>query len=56
VLSATVPLSEMFGYATDVRSKTQGRANYTMQFLRYEEAPRSIAEEVVAGIQGTPAP
>jgi len=56
VVSATVPLSEMFGYATDVRSKTQGRANYTMQFLRYEEAPRSIAEEVVAGIQGTPAP
>jgi len=56
VLSATVPLSEMFGYATDVRSRTQGRANYTMQFLRYEEAPRNIAEEVVAGIQGTPAP
>jgi len=56
VLAATVPLSEMFGYATDVRSRTQGRANYTMQFLRYEEAPRNIAEEVVAGIQGTPAP
>jgi len=55
-VSATVPLSEMFGYATDLRSKTQGRANYTMQFLRYEEAPRNIAEEVVAGIQGTPIP
>jgi len=53
-VSATVPLSEMFGYATDLRSRTQGRANYTMQFLRYEEAPRNIAEEVVAGIQGTP--
>ena len=56
VIAATVPLSEMFGYATDVRSRTQGRANYTMQFLRYEEAPRNIAEEVVAGIQGTPTP
>jgi elongation factor G len=54
VLAATVPLSEMFGYATDLRSRTQGRANYTMQFLRYDEAPRNIAEEVVAGIQGTP--
>ena len=54
VITAMVPLSEMFGYATDLRSKTQGRANYTMQFLRYEEAPRNIAEEVVAGIQGTP--
>jgi len=56
VISATVPLSEMFGYATDVRSRTQGRANFTMQFLRYEEAPRNIAEEVVAGIQGTATP
>ncbi len=56
VVSCTVPLSEMFGYATDLRSMTQGRANYTMQFLRYEEAPRNIAEEIVAGIQGTPIP
>jgi elongation factor G len=54
VVTATVPLSEMFGYATDLRSKTQGRANYTMQFLKYEEAPRNIAEEIVAGVQGTP--
>ncbi len=56
VITSTVPLSEMFGYATDLRSMTQGRANYTMQFLRYEEAPRNIAEEIVAGIQGTPIP
>jgi elongation factor G len=56
VINATVPLSEMFGYATDLRSKSQGRANYTMQFLQYKEAPRNIAEEIVAGIQGTPIP
>ncbi|HXI02939.1 MAG TPA: elongation factor G [Candidatus Saccharimonadales bacterium] len=56
VVKSTVPLSEMFGYATDLRSKTQGRANYSMQFLKYEEAPRNIAEEIVAGIQGTPIP
>ena len=44
VISATVPLAEMFGYATDVRSTTQGRATYTMQFERYEEVPPNIAE------------
>ncbi len=44
VITARVPLSEMFGYATDVRSMTQGRATYTMQFLRYEEVPKSLAE------------
>jgi elongation factor G len=49
VVSATVPLSEMFGYATDVRSNTQGRATYTMQFERYEEVPPNIAEKVVSG-------
>ena len=42
-----VPLSEMFGYATDLRSRTQGRGNYTMQFARYEEVPRSIANKVL---------
>ena len=42
-----VPLSEMFGYATDLRSNTQGRANYTMQFESYEEVPPNIAEKVV---------
>jgi elongation factor G len=48
VISARVPLSEMFGYATDVRSMTQGRATYTMQFLRYEEVPKSLAESITA--------
>jgi elongation factor G len=47
VVSATVPLAEMFGYATDVRSNTQGRATYTMQFERYAEVPPNIAEKVV---------
>jgi elongation factor G len=51
VVSATVPLSEMFGYATDVRSNTQGRATYTMQFERYEEVPPNIAEKVIGGEQ-----
>jgi elongation factor G len=52
VVSATVPLSEMFGYATDVRSNTQGRATYTMQFERYEEVPPNIAEKVIGELQG----
>jgi elongation factor G len=52
VVTADVPLSEMFGYATDVRSNTQGRATYTMQFDRYEEVPPNIAEKVV-GEQGS---
>ena len=51
VITAYVPLSEMFGYATDVRSNTQGRATYTMQFDRYEEVPPNIAEKVVGGEQ-----
>jgi elongation factor G len=42
-----VPLSEMFGYATDLRSMTQGRADFTMQFDRYEEVPQSIASEIM---------
>ena len=46
-VQAFVPLGEMFGYATDLRSSTQGRATYTMQFERYEEVPASIAEEIV---------
>jgi elongation factor G len=53
IIGAHVPLSEMFGYATDLRSLTQGRANYTMHFLRYEETPKNISEEVIASIQGT---
>jgi elongation factor G len=52
VVSAQVPLSEMFGYATDLRSKTQGRATYTMQFSGYEQVPESLANEIVAKIRG----
>ena len=52
VISAAVPLAEMFGYATDVRSATQGRATYTMHFYQYEEAPKSVGEEVVAKVTG----
>ena len=47
-----VPLAEMFGYATDLRSKTQGRATHTMQFHSYQEVPKSIAEEIVARVRG----
>ena len=53
LISCLVPLAEMFGYATDLRSQTQGRANYSMHFSHYEETPRNISEEVVARIQGT---
>ena len=52
IIRSTVPLAEMFGYATDLRSRTQGRASYSMHFARYEPAPASIAEEVVARVQG----
>jgi elongation factor G len=52
IVSARVPLSEMFGYATDLRSRTQGRATYSMHFDRYEQAPQNVSEEVVAKIQG----
>jgi elongation factor G len=52
VIAARVPLSEMFGYATDLRSLTQGRAVYTMQFAKYQEVPKSIAEEFVNRFQG----
>jgi elongation factor G len=51
-VTARVPLSEMFGYATDLRSNTQGRANYTMQFDAYEEVPPNIAERVIEGRGG----
>jgi len=47
-----VPLAEMFGYATDLRSRTQGRASFTMHFSHYAEAPASIAEEVMAKATG----
>jgi elongation factor G len=52
VITATVPLSTMFGYATDVRSTTQGRATYTMQFKHYAEVPASIATEIVSKVRG----
>jgi len=52
VIDAQVPLSEMFGYATDLRSKTQGRAVYSMQFSAYEEVPPSLAEEIVKKVRG----
>jgi elongation factor G len=52
VIAAHVPLSEMFGYATDMRSATQGRATYTMEFSHYEKAPRSVEEEIVAKASG----
>jgi elongation factor G len=52
VITAYVPLSEMFGYTTDLRSMTQGRATSTMHFERYDQAPKNIAEEVIAKVQG----
>ena len=52
VIKAHVPMSEMFGYATDLRSKTQGRATYSMQFDSYQDVPESIAEEIVAHRRG----
>ena len=52
VITAKAPLAEMFGYATDLRSMTQGRANYSMHFSHYDEAPKSVSEGVIARIQG----
>ncbi len=52
IITSMVPLAEMFGYETDLRSMTQGRAASTMHFARYEEAPKSISEEVIAKVQG----
>ncbi|MBP2656164.1 MAG: fusA 1 [Firmicutes bacterium] len=52
VIRAFVPLSEMFGYATDLRSRTQGRGNYSMEFDHYEEVPKNIAEAIVAKMKG----
>jgi elongation factor G len=52
VVDAEVPLSEMFGYSTNVRSMSQGRATYTMQFVHYEEVPRNITEEIIASVKG----
>ncbi len=52
VIKAIVPLKEMFGYVNEIRSSTQGRASYSMQFARYEEAPRMIADEIIGRAQG----
>jgi elongation factor G len=52
IVNARVPLSEMFGYATDLRSRTQGRATYSMHFDRYEQAPQNVSDEVIARIMG----
>jgi elongation factor G len=52
VINSRVPLSEMFGYATDIRSSTQGRGSYSMHFDRYEPAPAAVAEAVIARVQG----
>jgi elongation factor G len=48
VIRAEVPLAEMFGYATNLRSLTQGRATYTMEFKHYAEAPKNVSEEIIA--------
>ena len=52
IIKSSVPLAEMFGYATDLRSKTQGRGSFTMHFNRYDETPAAIAEEIVSKVQG----
>ncbi len=52
VITSVVPLSEMFGYSTNLRSMTQGRATYSMHFFRYEQAPKQVSEEIVARVQG----
>lgn len=52
IISAQVPLSSMFGYATDLRSKSQGRASYTMQFSLYDEVPKSISEDIITKVKG----
>jgi len=52
LIKAMVPLSEMFGYATELRSRTQGRGSFTMHFGQYEEVPKNLAEEIVAKVQG----
>jgi len=55
VVRALVPLAELFGYATDIRSKTQGRATFTMQFKKYQEVPSNIADEIISKAQGVTA-
>jgi elongation factor G len=52
IVDAFVPLSGMFGYATDLRSRSQGRATYTMQFAQYEPVPQSVSKNIVAQVRG----
>jgi elongation factor G len=52
VIRGFVPLSEMFGYSTSLRSRTQGRGTYSMEFSSYEEVPKSIAQEIIAKSKG----
>ncbi len=52
MIRVEVPLSQMFGYATDLRSRTQGRATFTMHFSHYAEVPASLAEEIIKKIKG----
>jgi len=52
IIRAMVPLAEMFGYATELRSRTQGRGSFTMHFGRYEETPASISEEIISRVSG----
>jgi elongation factor G len=52
IVRAQVPLSEMFGYSTDLRSRTQGRASYSMHFGSYQQTPASVQEEIVARVRG----
>ena len=54
IIRSHVPLAEMFGYSTELRSRTQGRGTYTMHFARYEETPRAVSEEIIARVQGKP--
>src|SRR5439155_2333435 len=51
IIKAMVPLSDMFGYATDIRSRTQGRGSFTMHFGKYEEVPTALAEEIISRVQ-----
>jgi elongation factor G len=53
IINVQVPLAEMFGYATDIRSKTQGRGSFTMHFSHYQQAPPNIAQEIVESRNGT---
>jgi len=52
IIRSLVPLAQMFGYATDLRSRTQGRGSFTMHFGRYEEVPAAISEEIISRVQG----